>query len=98
MEQDNQLGNAMSPEWNPRALLIPEPVLVPEPPLGVLPPGRESYHHLAGEVRGKRVYYGDLNAYAWYVGRATGYLTANRGRKGLCRTFRGAEDGKKRQG
>jgi|GEM_PF-2093841 hypothetical protein len=87
----------MVPVWGLRALVLPVSTGVPEPALGVIPAGRESYHHLAGEVRGGRVYYEDLNAYAWYAGSA-GYLTLNRGRKGICRTFRGAEDGKKRQG
>jgi hypothetical protein len=48
---------------------------------------------VAGEVVGTGVRYGDLNAFAWYY--AGGYLTLNRGRKRIGRTFRGAEDAAK---
>ncbi|MFD3005141.1 hypothetical protein [Thermus tengchongensis] len=86
----------MIPTWRTRTLVVPSPVGVPEPPLGVFPSGRESHHHVAGEVRGARAVYGDLNAFAWYYGG--GYLTLNRGRKRIARTARGGEDAKRRQG
>jgi|DewCreStandDraft_2_1066082.scaffolds.fasta_scaffold23391_2 hypothetical protein len=53
--------------------------------------------HGGASANAGRVSYSDLYGFLWYRGRA-GYLTLNRGRKGICRTVRGAEDGKKRQG
>lgn len=73
--------------------------LVPVLEVGIDPASTSQWWTLHGgaSASGARVTYTDLYAFLWYRGRA-GYLTLNRGRKGICRTFRGAEDGKKRQG
>ncbi|KZK16710.1 hypothetical protein [Meiothermus taiwanensis] len=74
----------------------PAPAPVPALRVKVRHRVRQVFGHFPGVERGSLIYL-DLNGYGWYVGSA-GYLTLNRGHKGICRTFRGAEDGKKRQG
>lgn len=73
--------------------------LVPVLEVGIDPASTSQWWTLHGgaSANAGRVSYSDLYGFLWYRGRA-GYLTLNRGRKGICRTVRGAEDGKKRQG
>ena len=56
----------------------------------VTPASRKSFAHVDGAVRGGRLEYQDLHAYAWWYGG--GWVTLNRGKKGLRRIHRGAED------
>jgi hypothetical protein len=88
------LGAVMVPTVRARSLLLPSANPTPQPGATVAPGARKSVHHVAGEVVGTRVRYGDLNAFAWYY--AGGYLTLNRGRKRISRTVRGAEDAKRK--
>jgi len=84
----------MVPSVRARSLVLPPATPSPQPGATVGPGARKSFHHVAGEVVGTRLHYGDLNAFAWYY--AGGYLTLNRGRKRISRTFRGAEDAKRK--
>jgi len=84
----------MVPGVRSRNLVLPPPVPTPQLGAAVVPMARRSVHHVAGEVVGAAVRYGDLNAFAWYY--AGGYLTLNRGRKRISRTFRGSEDAKRK--
>jgi hypothetical protein len=84
----------MVPGVRVRRLLVPLPHPAPQPGAAVVPGARRSFHHVAGKVAGTAVRYGDLNAFAWYY--AGGYLTLNRGRKRISRTFRGLEDAKRK--
>ncbi|ADH63655.1 hypothetical protein Mesil_1777 [Allomeiothermus silvanus DSM 9946] len=70
-----------------------EPPLIPLPALRVdcAPTPRVLYSHFPQRVSLGSILYLDLYAYAWYAGG--GYLTLNRGRKGLRRTSHGVEDG-----
>ncbi|WP_243092472.1 hypothetical protein [Thermus hydrothermalis] len=64
---------------------------------GIFPLARRDFRHVpGGEIRGAVARYGDIHAFAWYVGG--GYLTLNRGRRLRTRSHHGAEDGRKRQG
>ncbi len=83
----------MIPVLTPRTMVSPQPVPVPLPGASVSPAARRSNRHVAGAVVGGRVEYRDLNAFAWYLGG--GFLTLNRGRRRIGRTFRGAEDGRR---
>lgn len=83
----------MIPKLALRSVILPLPMPAPLPGASVSPPARRSFQHVSGAVVGGRVDYRDLNAFAWYV--AGGYLTLNRGRKRIGRTFRGAEDGRR---
>ena len=56
----------------------------------IYPQAQRSNRHVAGEVRGGLLAYADLHAFAWWYGG--GWLTLNRGKKGLRRIHRGAED------
>lgn len=69
-----------------------EPPLVPLPALRVdcFPNPSRLFSHFPQRVSLGSILYLDLYAYAWYVG---GYLTLNRGRKGIRRTSHGNEDG-----
>jgi hypothetical protein len=84
----------MVPTARARSLVLPPVTPTPQPGATVAPRARKSFHHVAGEVVGTEVRYGDLNAFAWYY--AGGYLTLNRSRKRIGRTFRGAEDAKRK--
>lgn len=73
----------------------PAPVAVPVLAAGVAPRARQSQNHVAGEVTGTATKYGDLHAFAWFVG-------GGRELRGPRRAFdvsgmRGAEDGKQRK-
>ncbi len=82
----------MIPVLTPRNVVLPSPVPAPLPGASVARAARRSSHHVAGAVVGGRVEYRDHNAFAWYY---PGFLTLNRGRKRIGRTFRGAEDGRR---
>lgn len=56
----------------------------------ITPTAKRGAAHVAGEARGAKLTYTDLNAYAWWYGG--GWVTLNRGKKGLRRIHRGAED------
>lgn len=80
----------MLPNLSPRPLLDPPASPVADLQAAITPPARRSFAHLYGLVRGSRVTYPDLNAFVWWYGG--GWLTVNRGRRGLARAHRGAED------
>lgn len=83
----------MIPVIKARSIVWPDPVPAPLPGASVSPAARRSSHHVAGAVVGGRVEYRDLNAFAWYY--PGGFLTLNRGRKRIARTFHGAEDSRR---
>ena len=56
----------------------------------IYPQASRSARHVAGEVWGSQLAYADLHAFAWWYGG--GWITLNRGKKGLRRVHRGAED------
>lgn len=70
-----------------------EPPIIPLPALQVdcFPNPRVLHSHFPQRASLGSILYLDLYAYAWYTGG--GYLTLNRGRKGLRRTSHGVEDG-----
>lgn len=70
-----------------------EPPVVPLPALRVdcFPNPRVLLSHFPQRVSLGSILYLDLYAYTWYAGG--GYLTLNRGRKGIRRTSHGNEDG-----
>lgn len=70
-----------------------EPPLMPLPELKIdcSPAPRKLYAHFPGRITLGSILYSDLYSYTWYVGG--GFLTLNRGRKGLRRTSHGVEDG-----
>lgn len=93
---DFDLGAVMMPGgWQNRTLVLPDPTPTPPMEVGVFPLARRDFRHVrGGEVRVAVARYGDIHAFAWYY--AGGYLTLNRGRKRISRTFRGAEDAKRK--
>ncbi len=95
---DSDLGAVMVPGgWRERALIVPDPTPTPLMVVGVSPLARRDFRHVpGGEVTGAVARYGDIHAFAWYVGG--GYLTLNRGRRLRTRSHHGAEDGRRRQG
>ncbi len=80
----------MIPSLDTRSIITPNPALIPDLAVSITPSARKSFAHLYGEVKGGRLSYADLNAFAWWYGG--GWLTVNRGRRGLARAHRGAED------
>lgn len=68
------------------------PPSLPSPSVlaSVSPRARRHATHVAGEVKGSLLTYADLHAFAWWYGG--GWVTLNRGRKGLRRIHRGTED------
>lgn len=83
--------------WRERTLVFPFLAPTPLMEVGVFPLARRDFRHVpGGEVKGAVARYGDIHAFAWYVGG--GYLTLNRGRRLRTRSHHGAEDGRKRQG
>ena len=64
--------------------------LIPDLEASIAPPARVSFTHLSGGAKGAKLIYTDLHAYAWWYGG--GWVTLNRGKKGLRRIHRGAED------
>jgi hypothetical protein len=57
---------------------------------------KESFNYVDGAVFGNIASYDDLNAFAWYY--TGGWLTTNRGRRGMRRIHRGNEDSQVRLG
>ena len=80
----------MVPSVATRPFVAPRPRPVPEIEATIVPAARRSFAHVAGAARGTRLMYADLHAFAWWYGG--GWVTLNRGRKGLRRVHRGAED------
>lgn len=95
---DFDLGAVMVPGgWQNRTLVLPDPTPTPPMEVGVFPLARRDFRHVrGGEVRVAVARYGDIHAFAWYVGG--GWLTLNRGRRLRTRSHHGVEDGRKRQG
>ena len=71
-------------------LIPPAKTKVPVIIMPITPPAKRGAAHVAGEARGARLAYADINAFAWWYGGR--WLTVNRGRRGLARAHRGAED------
>lgn len=83
--------------WRERMLVLPSLAPTPLMEVGVFPLARRDFRHVpGGEVKGAAARYGDIHAFAWYVGG--GWLTLNRGRRLRTRSHHGAEDGRRRQG
>ena len=80
----------MVAELKRRPLLLPEPLGIATVEARVYPAARKSHAHVSGAVNGYLLVYPDLNAFVWWYGG--GWLTVNRGKKGLRRIHRGAED------
>ncbi len=80
----------MIPSVSSRPQVTPGSVPVPLSEAAIAPSARKSFAHLSGEAKGGRLIYTDLNGFAWWYGG--GWLTVNRGRRGLARAHRGAED------
>ncbi len=76
--------------WSPTTLNTPEPVPIPAASASIAPAAGSSWRHIAGSARGGTLSYADLNAYTWWAGG--GFITLNRGHRGIRRTHRGAED------
>ena len=78
----SNLSVANAPEYIPRP--------TPQVEATVTPSAKKSISYVNGEVKGMRLRYADLFAFAWWTGG--GWLTLNRGKKGLRRVHRGNED------
>ncbi len=63
---------------------------IPTALASIYPQARRDARHVAGGVTSSLLTYADLHAYAWWYGG--GWLTLNRGKKGLRRVHRGNED------
>lgn len=76
----------------PRTRVNPTPSPVPSAVARIRPAARKSRTHLGELARaeGTHLSYADIQAFAWWYGG--GWLTLNRGKKGLRRIHRGAED------
>ena len=82
----------MIPNITPRTLILPAAVEIPEISASISPAAMKGFRHLPGStVKGSILTYGDINAYAWYLGG--GWYTAN-SRRGNRRGARGIEDGR----
>ncbi len=80
----------MTPTVRARPFALPAPEGIPGIGAAITPAAKRGAAHVAGEAKGGRLIYVDLNAFAWWYGG--GWLTLNRGRRGLARAHRGAED------
>jgi len=80
----------MLPEMVTRGYVAPAPAAVAEVAASITPAAGKSWHHVAGSARGSQLSYSDLHAFTWWSGG--GWLTLNRGHRGIRRTHRGAED------
>ena len=80
----------MIPGVKNRDLILPLDAELPVARAAIRPDARRGARHVAGEVAGSLLTYADLSAYAWWYGG--GWLTLNRGKKGLRRVHRGTED------
>jgi len=74
-----------------RPFVAPNPTPILALVVGISPEAKAVFSHLPGIEKGSLIY-SDINAYGWYSGKL-GYVTTNRGRKGMRRTRRGYEDG-----
>ncbi len=83
--------------WANRSVVMPHGQGVPLLDVGIFPLARRDFRHVrGGEVKVAVARYGDIHAFAWYVGG--GWLTLNRGRRLRTRSHHGVEDGRKKQG
>ncbi len=80
----------MIPPVLTRAYSAPDPFLLPPVVASIYPQARRDARHVSGGVMGGLLTYADLHAFAWWYGG--GWLTLNRGKKGLRRVHRGNED------
>ncbi|WP_457638442.1 hypothetical protein [Oceanithermus sp.] len=80
----------MIPQVSQRRLVYPQAVPVGEIEGAIAPQVSKSWNHVAGNASGITLIYADRNAYTWWAGG--GFLTLNRGHRGIRRTHRGAED------
>ena len=80
----------MIPSVSSRPQVTPRSAPIPLTEAAIAPSPRKSFAHLSGQATGGKLIYADLNALAWWYGG--GWLTVNRGRRGLARAHRGAED------
>ena len=80
----------MLPTLKPRPHVFPPSVPAPPTVTAIYPQAQRDGRHVAGQAKGGLLTYADLNAFAWWYGG--GWLTLNRGKKGLRRVHRGSED------
>ncbi len=80
----------MVPSVSAREVIYPPAMPVAAAVFAISPQASKSWRHVHGDARRGQLVYSDLNAYAWWAGG--GYLTLNRGHRGIRRTHRGAED------
>ena len=79
------------PTFAPGSYVPPPTNPVPAVQVAVAPAAGKAYSHGDGATaKGSTATYTALRAYLWY-GRG-GWLTLNRGRRGIRRTYHGAED------
>jgi len=76
--------------WRRAAFEPPEAVPIALVSAAIAPSAGRSWNHVAGGASGGTLTYADRNAYTWWAGG--GFLTVNRGHRGIRRTHRGAED------
>ncbi len=80
----------MVPVLKARQHLNPGPAPLTKAVAAIYPQAQRDGRHVAGQAKGGLLTYTDLNAFAWWYGG--GWLTLNRGKKGLRRVHRGSED------
>jgi len=80
----------MVPTASSRPFVAPPTSGVAEIGAVIAPQASKSWNHVAGSASGGTLTYADRNAYTWWAGG--GFLTLNRGHRGIRRTHRGAED------
>jgi len=80
----------MIPTLRSREYVAPKATPLTAAVAGIYPRAQRSARHVGGEVKGSMLTYSDLHAFTWWYGG--GWITLNRGRKGLRRVHRGAED------
>ncbi len=80
----------MIPSLSTRKFIHPPALPIAITNAAIFPSANNSWNHVAGGARGGTLTYADRNAYTWWAGG--GFLTLNRGHRGIRRTHRGAED------
>ena len=80
----------MIPLLESRSLVSPEQSFIPTVKARVAPKAKRAYGRFSGIITASELEYADLHSYSWWYGG--GWLTLNRGKKGLKRVHRGGED------
>lgn len=85
-----ELGALVIPGVAARSRVDPPPTPVPVVTAAIVPAARKAWGRYGGSASGAALAYTDLHSFAWWLGG--GWLTVNRGHRGIQRTHRGAED------